>query len=210
MRRIQCLVIYERRRTNIYLNIFSFLPKNISFSSLTINFKAFILTWPSCPFICMSYALSILFYLHYNAKITSIILFEPSINYFQKNCSLYLKLDYGKQPHAFKRTSCPQSRRWMPQFIHDPMTSWRKEDTYYHVVCPRLGAIPPCLEFKCLQVCYDQLVAHVCSLVILFKVKPCKFWNILQNIYEGNEVAVLVWSSTLGVNHYCWLCNLIK
>jgi hypothetical protein len=78
----------------------------------------------------MSFTLPILPYFHYNIKITTIIPFEPSINYFQNWGSLYLKLDYGKQAHAFKRTSCPQSRRWMRRFIlgfsHDPMTSWRR------------------------------------------------------------------------------------
>lgn len=128
MRRIQCLVIYERTRRNIYLIIFSFPPKNTSYSPFTINFKAFILTWPSYPFTRMLSTLPILPYLHYNIKITSIIPFKPSINYFQDSSSLHLKLDYSKQPHAYKRTSCPQSRRWMPKFMlgfcQGLMTSW--------------------------------------------------------------------------------------
>jgi len=31
-----------------------------------------------------------------------------------------------------------------------------------------------------------------------------------EGIYKGNEVVILAWSSTLGVGHYCWLCNSIN
>ncbi len=111
-------------------NYFFLSTKKTSSSPFTIDFKAFILTWFSCPFTCMSSTLLILLYLHYNIKITSIIPFKPSINYFQDLGFLYLKLNYGKQPHAFKKTSYPHSKRWMLWFIlrfsHDPMTSWKR------------------------------------------------------------------------------------
>jgi hypothetical protein len=52
-----------------------------------------------------------------------------------------------------------------------------------------------------------------CSLVILLEVKPFPYNDLeifYKNIYEDDEIIILVWLSTLNVNHYCWFHDYIN
>ncbi len=78
--------------------------------------------------------------------------------------------------------------------------------TYNRVVHPHLEPMLPCLELEHLQTWYHQLGLHVHSLMILLKIKMImnddpRIFD--ENIYEGDEVVVLAWFSTLGISHYC-------
>ncbi len=78
--------------------------------------------------------------------------------------------------------------------------------TYNRVVHPHLEPMLPCLELEHPQTWYHQLGLHVHSLMILLKVKTItnddpRIFD--EGIYEGDEVVVLAWFSTLGISHYC-------
>jgi hypothetical protein len=54
---------------------------------------------------------------------------------------------------------------------------------------------------------------RVCSLVILLEIESTINDDpkiLYESIYKGNEVVILAWFSTLGIGHYCWLCNPIN
>lgn len=78
--------------------------------------------------------------------------------------------------------------------------------TYNCVARPQLEPMLPCFKLEHLQAWYHRLGLHVHFLVILFKVNttvnddPGIFD---KGIYEGDEVVVLAWFSTLGINQYC-------
>jgi hypothetical protein len=78
--------------------------------------------------------------------------------------------------------------------------------TYNYVMCPQLEPMLPYFKLEHPQAWYHRLGLHVHSLVILFKVNttmnddPGIFY---KGIYEGDEVVVLAWFSTLSINHYC-------
>jgi hypothetical protein len=78
--------------------------------------------------------------------------------------------------------------------------------TYNCVVRLQLEPMLPCFKLEHPQAWYHQLGLHVHSLVILLKVKITMNDDLGifdEGIYEGDEVVVLAWFSTLGISHYC-------
>lgn len=84
---------------------------------------------------------------------------------------------------------------------------------YGRVVYFCLKLVPPHLKPKHPQAWYYQLGPHVRSLVILFEVEstinddPKIFY---EGIYDGNEVVILAWSSTLGVGYTIQLISFFQ
>jgi len=69
------------------------------------------------------------------------------------------------------------------------------------------------LEVEPPQVWYYRISPNSCTLVILLQVDLASGdepETVYEGCYESEDTSIFVWSSVLGVGHYCWLRSSIR